>query len=46
MSLARAGSDCKGLLDLAHEQSERGVDTQRLCDVPLQHLHMVQSLQA
>jgi len=45
VSLARAGSHCKRFLDLTQEQGERWVDAQSLCDVTLQHLHVVQCFQ-
>ena len=45
VSLARAGSHCKGFFDLPQKQGERWVDAQSLCDVTLQHLHVVQSFQ-
>lgn len=46
MGFARAGGDCKRLLDLPQQQGERGVDAQSLCDVALQSLHVVQGLLA
>ena len=44
VGFAGASGDSKGFFDLPQQQGERGIHAQRLCDVALESLHVVQSL--